>query len=328
MKILNTAPLSGAGLKSLIETKVLGIPFSVVDVHKFPEDKLAQEIADADIVLGDYIGSTPITRAVAKAARKLKLIQQPSVGYNHIDISACKEFGIPVANTPGANDIGVAEHTVMLALASLKNLPYYNAKTHEGEWLFTEAQRTGIFELNGKTYGLLGMGRTARAVAERLAPFGLKLLYYDIVKLSARDEKKYNASYASMEEILKTADVVSIHLPLTAETTKIIDAARLALMKLSAILINVGRGALVDEAALAGALRDKKITFAAVDVFIEEPPPKNHLFFGLGNIILTPHLAGSTRESGMRIMNMALDNLGRVLKGEKPLWVLNEKSRV
>jgi phosphoglycerate dehydrogenase-like enzyme len=324
MKILNTAPLSGAGLKSLIETKVAGIPFTVVDVHKFPEERLAAEFADADIVLGDYTGATAITRGVVKAAKKLKLIQQPSVGYNHIDISACKEFGIPVANTPGANDIGVAEHTIMLALASLKNLPYYNAGTHRGEWLFTEAQRTGIFELNGKTYGLLGMGRTARAVAERLASFGVKLLYYDIVRLSAADEKKYNATYAAMEEIFKTADVISIHLPLLSETTKIIDAAKLKLMKPTAILINVGRGALVDEEALAEALREKKIAFAAVDVFTEEPPPKNHPLFGLGNVILTPHLAGSTRESGGRIMNMALDNLGRALKSEKPLWVLNE----
>ena len=324
MKILNTAPLSGTRLKSFIETKVTGIPFVVTDVHKFSEDKLAAGIADADIILGDYTGSTAITRRVVKAAKKLKLIQQPSVGYNHIDINACKEFGIPVANTPGANDIGVAEHTVMLALASLKNLPLYNAKTHQGEWFFTEAQRTGIFELNGKTYGLLGMGRTARAVAERLVPFGVKLLYYDIIRLSAQDEKKYHATYASMEEILKTADVVSLHLPLTAETAKVIDAAKLALMKSTAVLINVGRGALVDEGSLAAALHSKKIAFAAVDVFTEEPPPKNHPFFGLENVILTPHLAGSTRESGMRIRNIYLDNLARVLKGEKPLWVLND----
>jgi phosphoglycerate dehydrogenase-like enzyme len=323
MKILNTAPMSGTGLKSLIETRAPKISFIIVDVHKFPEDKLAVEIADADILLGDYTGSTPITRRVVQAAKKLKLIQQPSVGYNHIDVKACKEFGIPVANTPGANDIGVAEHTVMLALACLKNLPLYNAKTHQGEWLFTQAQRTGIFELNAKIYGLLGMGRTARAVAERLVPFGVKLLYYDIVRLSAEDEKKYHAAYTPMEEILKTADVVSLHLPLTDETTKIIDAAKLALMKSTAVLINVGRGALVDEEALAEALRGKKIAFAAVDVFTQEPPPKDHPLFGLENIILTPHLAGSTRESGMRIIGMSMDNLNRVMKGEKPLWVLN-----
>jgi phosphoglycerate dehydrogenase-like enzyme len=323
MKILNTAPMSGAGLKSLIETRSPKISFIVVDAHKFPEDKLAVEIADADILLGDYTGSTPITRRVVQAAKKLKLIQQPSVGYNHIDVNACKEFDIPVANTPGANNIGVAEHTIMLALACLKNLPLYNAKTHQGEWLFTQAQRTGIFELDAKIYGLLGMGRTARAVAERLIPFGVKLLYYDIVRLSAEDEKKYHAAYTPMEEILKTADVVSLHLPLTDETTKIIDTANLALMKSTAVLINVGRGALVDEEALAEALRGKKIAFAAVDVFTQEPPPKDHPLFGLENVILTPHLAGSTRESGMRIIGMAMDNLNRVMNGEKPLWVLN-----
>jgi phosphoglycerate dehydrogenase-like enzyme len=323
MKILNTAPMSGIGLKKGMEAKVPEVVFSVIDVHKVPEDKLIAEIADADLLLGDYTGNTPITRKVVQAAGKLKLIQQPSVGYNHIDVAACREFGIPVANTPGANDIGVAEHTVMLALACLKNLPFYNAKTHQGQWLFTQAQRTGIFEINGKTYGLLGMGRTARAVAERLAPFGVRLLYYDIVPLSAADEKKYQASYAPLEEILRTADVVSLHLPLTPETTKIINTTMLALMKPTAILINVGRGALVDEAALAEAVRSKRLAAAAVDVYISEPPPDDHPYFGVENIILTPHLAGSTRESGMRIMSMSQDNLIRVMKGEEPLWVLN-----
>jgi len=323
MKILNTAPMSDNTLKSIIESKAQGLSFIVVEAHKMEEEKLSAAIADADIVLGDYTGATPITRRIVQAARKLKLIQQPSVGYNHIDIAACTEFNIPVANTPGANDIGVAEHTIMLAMACLKNLPFYNAKTHQGEWLFMHAQRTGIFELHGKTYGLLGMGRTARAVAERLAPFGVNLLYYDIAPLSAEDEKKYHAAYAPLEEILKTADVVSIHLPLTEATTGIINASKLALMMPSAVLINVGRGALVDEAALADALRLKKIAMAAVDVFVEEPPPQDHPLFGLDNVILTPHLAGSTRESGGRILNMAMDNLIRIIKGEKPLWVLN-----
>jgi phosphoglycerate dehydrogenase-like enzyme len=323
MKIINTAPMSGKGLKKGLESSVPGLNFFVVDAHRLPEEKLATEIADADILLGDYTGGTPITRAVIRAARKLKFIQQPSVGYNHIDIAACKEFGIPVANTPGANDIGVAEHTIMLALSCLKNLPFFNARTHQGEWLFGQRREIGVFEINGKTYGLLGMGRTARAVAERLVPFGVRLLYYDIVRLSTEDEKKYSAAYAPMEEIMKTADVVSIHLPLTPETTKIINAALLALMKPTAVLINVGRGPLLDEEALAEALKNKKLAAAALDVFTEEPPPPNHPLFGLKNVILTPHLAGSTLESGMRIMGMAMDNVIRVMKGEKPLWVIN-----
>ncbi len=324
MKILNTAPMSGVHLKSGLESRIPGIVLSVLDLHRFPEDRLVAEIADAEVLYGDYTGGTPITRPIVAAAGKLKLIQQPSVGYNHIDIEACREFGIPVANTPGANDIGVAEHTIMLALACLKKLPYFNAATHQGQWLFTEAQRTGIFEVNGKTYGLLGMGRTARAVAERLASFGVNLLYYDVVRLSPELEDKYQATYAPVEEILKTADIVSLHLPLTQETHGFMNAARLALMKPTAVLINVGRGPLVDEAALAEAVRNKKLAAAAVDVFSQEPPPQDHPLFGLDNVILTPHLAGSTRESGTRIRNMSFDNLERILRGKRPLWVLNQ----
>jgi len=323
MKIVNTAPMPGTILSRELAVRAPGTIFSILDAHRFTEENLMAEIADADLLYGDYTGGTPITRRIIEAAKRLKLVQQPSVGYNHIDIGACREFGIPVANTPGANDIGVAEHTIMLALACLKRLTYFDRKTHEGKWLFTEAQKTGIYEVNGKTYGLLGMGRTARAVAERLVPFGVNLLYYDIVRLSPEDEKKYMARYASLEEILTTSDVVSLHLPLTQETSGIIDASKLALMKPTAVFINVGRGPLVDETALADALRNKKLAAAAVDVFVKEPPPEDHPLFGLENVILTPHLAGSTRESGFRIRTMSIDNLGRVARGEMPLWVLN-----
>jgi phosphoglycerate dehydrogenase-like enzyme len=322
MKIVNTAPMPAGLLKDRLDAIIPGFKFSITDAHRFPADKLAAEAADADLLVGDYTGGTPITRLVVQTALKLRLIQQPSVGYNHIDLAACKEFGIPVANTPGANDIGVAEHTIMLALACLKKLTLVNAETHRGEWLFDQRREIGVFEINGKTYGLLGMGRTARAVAERLVPFGVRLLYNDVVPLSIEEEKKYQATYAPVEEILRTADVVSLHLPLTRETEKIINASMLALMKPTAILINVGRGPLVDEAALAEALRNKKLAMAAVDVFSREPPPKDHPLFGLPNVILTPHLAGSTLESGTRIISMAVDNLARVIRGERPLWLL------
>lgn len=143
-------------------------------------------------------------------------------------------MNIPVANTPGANDIGVAEHTIMPALACLKKVTYANSRTHQREWLFDRRQEIGIFEINGKVYGLLGMGRTARAVAERLIPFGVKLLYYDVMRLSPEDEKRYQATYTPFDNILKTADVVSLHLALTQETQGIIDASKLAMMKSTA----------------------------------------------------------------------------------------------
>ena len=248
MKILNTTPMQGIHLKSIIESMVPGLPFTVTDAHLLPDDALRVEIADAGIVLGDYTGSTPITRRVVEAAGSVRLIQQPSVGYNHIDVAACTEFGIPVANTPGANDIGVAEHTIMLAMASLKNLPFYNAKTHQGEWMFMHAQQTGIFELHGKTYGLLGMGSTARAVAGRLLPFGVRLLYYSHHRLAKSEEEKYSVAYASLDDLLKLSDIVSLHLPLTEKTADIISAERLTMMKPTAVLINLGRGPLVDSA--------------------------------------------------------------------------------
>jgi len=323
MKIVNTAPMPAGALQRGIAARLPEREFSVVEAHRFPEDRLADEVSSADLLLGDYTGGTPISRRIVEKARRLKFIQQPSVGYNHIDVAACREFGIPVANTPGANDIGVAEHTIMLVLACLKKLTFFNEKTHQGQWLFDKRVEVGVFELDGKTYGLLGMGRTARAVALRLAPFGVRLFYYDIVRLTPEEEARYGAQYAPLEDIMKTADVVSVHLPLTVETQGIVSASLLGMMKPQAILVNVGRGPLVDEAALAEALRAKRLAMAATDVFSIEPPPADHPLFGVENCILTPHLAGSTRESGMRIMGMALDNLIRVMEGEKPLWILN-----
>lgn len=323
MKILNTTPIPGHVLQKTIQAKAPGIPFSVVDAHRLPEDALAEAIADADLLLGDFTGGTPMTRRVVLAAKTLRLIQQPSVGYNHIDVDACRDAGIPVANTPGANDVSVAEHTIMLALACLKKLTYFNTKTHEGNWLFGQRREVGVFEISGKTIGIVGMGRIARALASRLAPFGVKILYNNRARLSPEEETQYAATYGSLEEVLKEADIVCLLLPLTKETEGIINAARLALMKPTAILINVGRGPLVDEAALAEAVRNKQLAAAAVDVFREEPPPKDHPYFGVENMILTPHLAGSTLESGTRIMGMATDNLAHVMKGEKPLWIVN-----
>ena len=325
MKILNTTWRPDGFWKDLLDARISGVPFSVVNAHRASEEKLMAEIADADFLLGDPTSATPITRKVLQAAKALRLIQQPSAGYNQIDIKACMEKGVPVANTPGANDSSVAEHTVMLALACLKKLPFFNAKTHAGEWLFTQSPNIGVFEICGRTYGLIGMGRTGREVAKRLIPFGVRLLYYDIVKLSEADEAAYQAVYAPLEEILSSADIVSLHLPLSAETRGIMDEKKFALLKPTAIFINVGRGELVNETALAEALRNGRLAWAAMDVFSQEPPPKDHPLFGLENVILTPHLAGSTNESRARIVAMAADNIARVVRGEQPLWLVTPK---
>ncbi len=286
----------------------------IVGVHQFPEEKIVDEVKDAFIIIGDFTFNTPITKKIVMAAKGVRLIQQPSVGYQHIDVDACREAGIPVANTAGGNDVSVAEHTIMLALSLIKKLIYANTKTQKGEWPQLEV---GGGELFGKQYGIFGMGRIGREVAKRLVPFGINTKYYDIVRLDKDEESGLSVSFMNLEDILKTSDIISLHLPLTDKTKGIIGAREISLMKPSAILINVGRGELVDEGALASALREGKVAGAGIDVFSEEPIKSNNPLIGLENAILTPHIAGTTNEAKGRIIAMAFENIYNVLIGRE-----------
>ncbi len=322
MKLVNFTPLPGEFLKGILQDAGVA-DLEVVDVHRQPEEKIVEAVAAADVLLGDYTFATPITRNVARAARKARLIQQPSVGYNHIDLEACRQAGLKVANIPGANDVAVAEHTIMMALTLLKQVMMFHRETLKANWLRKNGMLgVAIPELMGKTYGLIGMGRTGKAVAERLVPFGVKLLYYDIKRLTTEEENRYKASYAELAEILKTSDIISLHLPLTPETENLIGQKELEQMKPSAILINVARGELVDEKALAMALRENKIAAAGIDVFRAEPVASDNPLLGLENVLLTPHIAGVTTEATGRIFTLTIANVVKVLKGGEPDYVL------
>ena len=286
----------------------------IVGVHQFPEEKIIDEVRDALIIIGDFTFNTPITRNIVMAAKGTRLIQQPSVGYQHVDIEACKEAGIPVANTGGANDISVAEHTIMMALSLLKKVIYANNETHRGKWPQLEV---GGGELFGRQYGIIGMGRIGREVAKRLVPFGVNIVYYDITPLSKDVEKGLSVSFMDFETILKTSDIISLHLPLTDETKGMIGDGEIALMKPTAILINVGRGELVNEDALANAIKEGKIAGLGIDVFSEEPIRSDNPLIGLENVILTPHIAGVSNEAKGRIIAMAFENIVHVLMGRE-----------
>jgi len=250
------------------------------------------------------------------------LIQQPSVGYQHIDIDACAEAGIPVANTAGANTVSVAEYTVMAALCLIKRLLPAHRATVSGEW---KQMEVGAGDLAGKLWGLVGMGRIGRAVAELLMPFGVRMVYYDPMRLKQDDEKKYRLAFMDLLEIIRSADIISLHCPLTEKTRGLIGQTELSMMKSTALLINVARGEIIDENALAQALKDQKIGGAALDVFAEEPIGKTNPFVGMNsqNLMLTPHIAGATNESKMRIINAAITNIVKVLNGENPDFVVN-----
>ena len=256
MIVLSMAPVPGELVAAFIR-QTPGVPeFEVIAGHEMTDADLRDAAARADVILGDFTFKRRITAEIVDAARKVTLIQQPSVGYQHIDVEACTARGIRVANTAGANTESVAEHTVAWGLCLLKNMFYAHKATRQGRW---EQMGVKPAELRGRVWGIVGFGRIGRAVAERLKPFALKsLLYYDTVRPERSVEEKLGAEYRGLDELLSVSDVVSLHAPLTDATRGLIDGKALAAMKQSAFLINVSRAELVDEEALAEALTQGK----------------------------------------------------------------------
>ncbi|MFB6490237.1 MAG: 2-hydroxyacid dehydrogenase [Thermoproteus sp. AZ2] len=302
-----------------------GIPMDTVEVVTiFEPEEVERHVADADVVVGDYTFRIKIDAALCEKMAKARLIQQPSTGYDHIDIEACAKRGIPVANIGGANAISVAEHTIMLALMLLKRAIYAHNKLLAGTWTQSELMNT-IGEVYGKTWGVLGMGRIGREVAIRAAALGAKVAYYDIVR--KEEVERAGVEYRPFPKLLSESDILSIHVPLTPQTRGMIGERELRTMRPNAVLINVARGEIVDEAALAKAVREGWIAGAAVDVFSAEPPPPDHPLIQAAkegfNVIVTPHIAGATNEARMRIIQAALENVVRALAGLKPENVVN-----
>lgn len=296
----------------------------VVSIDECSGDSWEESLANAEVVLGDYTFRHWIDEPFLARLPKLRFVQQPSVGYQHIDLEACRRRGVLVANTPGVNSAAVAEHTVMVALAMLRRLVLANELTHAGRWSQHELMwEHGVFELAGKTFGIVGLGSVGREVANRMSPFNVQTLYFDPIRAPVDLENQLGVTYKPLDHLLRLSDVVSLHVPLTEQTRGLIGERQLGLMKFNAILINVARGECVDEQALATRLRTKKLGGAAVDVFSEEPISPQHPLVGLENALLTPHLAGATNEVRQRVVNMAVENMARVLKGESPQFVLN-----
>ena len=321
--LLSMAPVPVEVLKSVVQLSPGGADVDVIAGHDMSAEDLAEAFAKADVVLGDYTFKRGVGKALVARAGPLKLIQQPSVGYEHIDIQACSERGIRVANTPTANTVSVAEHAIALGLALLRKLVPADRSVRDGRWAQTTLQPS---ELARKTWGLVGFGQIGRAVAHRLRPFGLtKVIYYDPRRSPKEVEEEYGVEYNPLPMLLRTSDIVSLHAPLTDSTRNMIGADELSSMKSSAYLINVARGNLVDEAALADALREQVIAGAATDVFAEEPPGAGDPLLQAQdeNILFSPHIAGVSKESARRIMMMAAENIGRVLAGQDPLYVVN-----
>jgi phosphoglycerate dehydrogenase-like enzyme len=279
-------------------------------------------ILDADFLCG-FIGAIDTDALVAATANRLKLVQLMSVGYERFNLDGARSARLPVAVNGGANAIAVAEHAIMLMLAALKHVHVLDAAVRSGNWRTASASRR-VYELYHSTVGIVGMGRIGQEVAKRLAGWDVSIVYYDPFRLAPEREHELGVRYVELDNLLRTADAVTIHVPLNATTRHLIDAESLSLMKPTAVLVNTARGGLVDEEALATAIREGRILGAGLDVLSQEPPPPDHPMLELADLILTPHTAGPTWQSFPRRFANCFANIERVQRGEKPLWVVDE----
>jgi D-3-phosphoglycerate dehydrogenase len=269
---------------------------------------LIDRLREADVAL-NIRGRTLFTAETLEACPKLKLISIWGTGTDNVDLPAAAARGVTVTNTPGANAVAVAEHTVALMLAMAKQLLPADQAMRQGGW-----PRNLVPQLRGKRLGLVGTGLIGREVAAMARGLGMEVVAWTFHP-SAGLADSLGLRYVEIDELLRTSDIVSLHLRATPETRHFLNRARLAMLKSGAILVNTARGALIDEAALVECLREKKIACAGLDVFEAEPLPAGHPLLGVPNVLLTPHAAGMTPEVIQNGLAMAVENIERFLKG-------------
>jgi len=258
--------------------------------------------------------AAPISKEMLAEARRLRFIQKLGVGVDRIDLDFCRVQGIGVARLHAGNSIPVAEHTILLMLATYRQLPQIDRRTRAGNWSKEDARGTHR-SLQHKKVGLVGFGAIGKEVARRLRAYEVKLLYYDPMRAEAEVEQGLGVTYLDLDALMREADIVSLHLPLMPQTANIMNAQRIAAMKPGAVLINCARGGLVDEAALAEALKAERLFGAGIDAFAREPPVGSPLL-ELDNTVVTPHLAGATLDNFTTVVARSVANAKAVLRGE------------
>jgi D-3-phosphoglycerate dehydrogenase / 2-oxoglutarate reductase len=283
-RILIAEPLAEAGVE------LLRAHHEVDARDATTREELLAAVGDVDALV--VRSATRVDAEVLEAGRNLKVVGRAGIGLDNVDVAAATRLGVMVVNAPQSNVISAAEHTVALILAQARNIPQAHDALREGRW---ERGRFQGAELYGKTLGIVGLGRVGALVAQRLNAFGMRLLAYD--PYVSRDRAaQMGVELVSLADVLASADIVTIHLPKTPDTTGLIGETELAAMKPGARLVNTARGGIVDEAALAKAVGDGQLAGAALDVFAEEPTTDSPLF-ELEGVVVTPHLGASTTEA-------------------------------
>lgn len=302
MRILVSDPLSEQGLA------ILGEHFTVDVLTKLSEEELIKKIADYDALV--IRSGTQVTRKVIEAANKMKIIGRAGVGVDNVDVEAATEKGIIVTNAPEGNMLSAAEHTIAMMMGLARNIPQANASLKSKKW---ERNKFMGVEVNGKTLGVIGLGRIGAEVAKRAQGLNMNILAYDPF-ISEEKAKELGVELTTVHEIVKAADFITVHTPLTKETRNIIDKREFGMMKGNARIINCARGGIINEEALAEALQSGRIAGAAVDVFVNEPPFDSPLL-GCDNLIATPHLGASTEEAQINVAVSVAEEIVSVLNG-------------
>ena len=311
MKVLIADAINEKGIENLKEVADV-----VVDTSITPEE-LANTIHEYNGIV--VRSRTKLTADIIEKADNLQIIARAGVGVDNIDLNAATEKGIMVVNSPESTSVTVAEHTMGLILSMARKISIADKSVKDGKW---EKKKFMGVELRNKTLGVIGMGRIGSQVVNRCKAFGMDAMAYDPY-LPEEVAKQMGVELTDLETVLKNADFITIHVPLTPETKHSISTEQFEIMKDTAFIVNCARGGIIDEEALYDALVNDKIGGAALDVYEEEPPAADCKLFGLDNIILTPHIAASTKEAQRDAAIIVADEIIDLAKGNTPKNVLN-----
>ncbi|MBR5641581.1 MAG: 2-hydroxyacid dehydrogenase [Firmicutes bacterium] len=326
MKILSTFS------KACIEAA--GLPAEQMKTMRFEDygsEAFYHELKDAEAL---FISSRlPVDEALLDQAKKLRLVQAMGVGYEMIDLDLTVQRGIYACNSRGCNSQAVAEHALGLILAGLKHIPFYEQEVYKGHFYpaityFTE----GLHQLSSRKVGVIGFGNIAKALIRMLNAFGCEICYTNRTRASAEVEASFGVKYLPLPELVKTCNVISLHVPATKDTVNMISEEQIASMRPDTLLVNLGRGDLIDSEALAKALNEGRIFGAAIDTIAPEPPSADHPLLNLSDagrkrFIITPHIGGATSESMANSLNGFFYNIEQIENGRLPRYIVNGLDR-
>ena len=321
---------------------------SIVPHRRFKEAEITfpselefsfQDVAEAEEIIDacrgiDYLfvppSFPPIMAGVLENIPSVRMIQSAGAGYNNVDAERAAQLNIPVANSPGVNTTTVAEYTVALIIALQRRMLPADREIKAGNYraIREELFRGGLKEICDLRLGLIGFGAIGRKVAQVVGLLGARVSYFDVLRPDATDEEELKVTYKDFDALLRTSDAVSVHTPLTKQTTHLIGERELGLMAPGAILINTARGEIIEPVALAEALEKGHLGGAAIDTIYPEPPPPDHPLLNLSKntrdrLLITPHIAGTTQSAFQRMLNQAIANIARVAAGHPPKHVVN-----